>query len=426
MKIDDKEIERLLEGFESEDIKIPEELGEKLDLKLKELKPKKYKRWISVSVASILILGISYAISPSFRTFGDTVFKYIFGDIGIENAVNSGYKGSPRQDINISDYNISIENIYMDDLRISFDAIIENYADNGENQYSLYAEGEQLDNIAINNGLFFKDGKEFKANVQIIGDNVSKLINGKDKLELNLKLVRHYNIKVNGDYELKDETIGTSKLILDIPKDIEKTRYININETIKDKDLNLTVEKLEMAPTMMYLHSYGKLDGVGEVQGLYNFKIISDKGDIYKENLVLSGIGKENGFRQSIVPSAYYDKNDKLKLRADGVFIDANKKVEINLNGSYPKVIDYFGYKVTINQVKYENNQLIVEVLNNNIFDHMGVNYIDGDSTIEGYFNGEIHGLVFDIDKRDSYDLSLGLILKYKIPINIEIKNTNT
>ena len=62
------------------------------------------------------------------------------------------------------------------------------------------------------------------------------------------------------------------------------------------------------------------------------------------------------------VPSAYYDKNDKLKLRADGVFIDANKKVEINLNGSYPKVIDYFGYKVTINQVKYENNQLIVEV----------------------------------------------------------------
>ncbi len=40
MKIDDKEIERLLEGFESEDIKIPEELGEKLDLKLKELKPK--------------------------------------------------------------------------------------------------------------------------------------------------------------------------------------------------------------------------------------------------------------------------------------------------------------------------------------------------------------------------------------------------
>ena len=87
MKIDDKEIERLLEGFESEDIKIPEELGEKLDLKLKELKPKKYKRWISVSVASILILGISYAISPSFRTFGDTVFKYIFGDIGIENQV---------------------------------------------------------------------------------------------------------------------------------------------------------------------------------------------------------------------------------------------------------------------------------------------------------------------------------------------------
>lgn len=114
-----------------------------------------------------------------------------------------------------------------------------------------------------------------------------------------------------------------------------------------------------------------------------------------------------------------------MKLSADGVFIDANKKVKINLNGIYPKVIDYFGYKVTINQVKYENNQLIVEVSNNNIFDHMGVSYIDGDSATEVYFNGEIHGLVFDINKRDNYDLNLGLILKYKMPINIEIKNDN-
>ncbi len=63
--------------------------------------------------------------------------------------------------------------------------------------------------------------------------------------------------------------------------------------------------------------------------------------------------------------------------------------------------------------------------------DYMGVVYINGESAIEGYFeSSKIHGLVFDIDKRDSYYLDLwtinkglGMILKHKRPIDIEIEN---
>lgn len=56
--------------------------------------------------------------------------------------------------------------------------------------------------------------------------------------------------------------------------------------------------------------------------------------------------------------------------------------------------------------------------------DYRGVVYINGDSAIEGYFeSSKIHGLVFDIDKRDSYYLDLGMILKHKRPIDIEIEN---
>ena len=39
---EEKEIEKLLSEFESENIKIPDELDERLNTKLKELKPKKY------------------------------------------------------------------------------------------------------------------------------------------------------------------------------------------------------------------------------------------------------------------------------------------------------------------------------------------------------------------------------------------------
>ena len=80
---EEKEIEKLLSEFENEDIKIPDELDERLNDKLKELKPKKYRKWAITSVASILIIGVSYAFVPGFRTFADTMFKYIFGDFDI-------------------------------------------------------------------------------------------------------------------------------------------------------------------------------------------------------------------------------------------------------------------------------------------------------------------------------------------------------
>lgn len=416
MKIDDKEIEKLLEDFDGENIKVPEELDEKLNIKLKELKPKKYKKWISASVASVLIIGVSYSIIPSFKTFGDTVFKYIFGDIGVENAVNFGYMSSKGQKIKIGDYDISIENMYIDDLRISFDAIIENDVDNMSARSSLYVEGLGSDDITINNGVFYKEDKKLKANVLIIGDGVSEIIKNKNELDVQLKLVKHRDIK--------DEILGVSKMTIKIPKEIQTSEYIEINKTIKEKNMTFNIEKLQASPTMMYLYTSGKLEGIGSIQGMYNFKIISDSGELYKENITLAGLGDKNGYKQTIVPSVYYDKSKKLRLKAEGVLIDANKKIKVALNGSYPKVIDYYGIPITIKNVKYENNRLIVEILNNDNMDYMGVSYIDGESTIEGYFeSGKIHGLVFDIDKRDSYDLDLGITLKYKRPIDIEIEN---
>lgn len=417
MKIDDKEIEKLLEDFDGENINVPQELDEKLNVKLKQLKPKKkYKKWLSASVASLLIISVSYSVVPSFKTFGDTVFKYIFGDIGVENAVNFGYVGSKKQNIKIGDYNIRIENMYIDNLRISFDAIIENDVENMPGRSSMYVEGLESDEITINNGVFYKEDKKLKANVLIVGDGVAKIIKNKNELEVELKLVKHNNTK--------DEILGKSKMTIEIPKEMKISENIEINKSIKEKNLNFNIEKIEASPTMMYLYTSGKVKGIGNIQGIYNFKIISHDGELYKENIALAGMAHKDGYKQSIVPSVYYDKSKTLNLKAEGVLIDANKKIKIELNDDYPKVIDYFGTKVTIKEVKYKNNRLVVEVLNNDDIDYMGVSYIDKDSTIEGYYSDSIHGLIFDIDKRDSYDLDLGIILKYKIPINMEIENT--
>lgn len=295
MKIDDKEIEKLLEDFDGENINVPYELDEKLNVKLKQLKPKKkYKKWLSASVASLLIISVSYSVVPSFKTFGDTVFKYIFGDIGVENAVNFGYVGSKKQNIKIGDYNIRIENMYIDNLRISFDAIIENDVENMPGRSSMYVEGLESDEITINNGVFYKEDKKLKANVLIVGDGVAKIIKNKNELEVELKLVKHNNTK--------DEILGKSKMTIEIPKEMKISENIEINKSIKEKNLNFNIEKIEASPTMMYLYTSGKVKGIGNIQGIYNFKIISHDGELYKENIALAGMAHKDGYKQSIVP----------------------------------------------------------------------------------------------------------------------------
>ena len=47
---------------------------------------------------------------------------------------------------------------------------------------------------------------------------------------------------------------------------------------------------------------------------MYNFKIISDSGELYKENITLAGLWDKNGYKQTIVSSVYYDKSKKLKV----------------------------------------------------------------------------------------------------------------
>ena len=431
---EEKEIEKLLSEFESENIKIPGELDERLNVKLKELKPKKYKKWAVTSVASILIIGVSYAFVPSFRTFADTMFRYIFGDIGIENAVNNGYKASDVQHINIGGYDITIQNIYIDEQRINFEAIMETKVDDiitsdnddtdNKNYYELYVDSV---NAAMSGGIFDKDEDgNLKTTVNIVGGNIEKLLEGKNTLSLKLKLLKE-SAAYDEDNDWKYDTLGIKNVKLEIPNQAIKTKNIKIDEKINDGDLTLNIDKLKLSPTMMYLNTSGKVKNIGELNGLDNAKIISEDGEIYKSSLELSGMGLENGgWSQTIIPSAYYDNGKKLKLKADGVLVNANKKVELKINDKYPKKIDYFGRKVIIKDVKYSNGYLTIKYTTDSSIAYDGGSELDGNSAISTSYEvgSKISGIEFEnVEKKDSYALDLRLVLKYIYPINIEIEN---
>ena len=78
MKIEDKDIDKLLEDFQGADIKVPDNLDEKLNEKLNSIKPnKKYKSVSKYLVSSVLICILSYGFIPSFRIF-DVVNRLFF------------------------------------------------------------------------------------------------------------------------------------------------------------------------------------------------------------------------------------------------------------------------------------------------------------------------------------------------------------
>ena len=437
MKIDDKEIDKLLEKFKGEEIKVPQDLEYKLNEKLNELKPKKKRVYIKSIVASILILIISYSVLPGFKTFADNIFKYIFGDVGVENAVNNGYESIPNRSIDINGYKVDIENIYMDNLRITFDVNIKvdkemqyDEADNEVDQYSININYNSLDESRIQYSStveykgYDKKNKICKSSVQLIGKSDGELSGLKeDEVKINIELVRHYNIKNGTEWELKEETLGQSQIKFDIPKDLKASELIEINKTINEDRVNLDIEKLEISPTMMYLDTNGKLDGILPIVGLHDFKITSSNNNVYKDNMTLSATKYESGAtRQTIVPSIYYDESDNYELEAKGVLVAVKKDIKLEKKQIYPLTIDFFDSKLTIKDVFYKDGKLTVEIIRNSDIAFAVSCSIEGSNVIEQYLSGDTEGFVFDVSEKDEYDFTLEMIVKYKYPISVNIK----
>lgn len=432
MKIDDKDIDKLLENFSGEDIDIPKNLDGKLNEKLSQIKPKKNHKLLKIASISIIILIGTYTLIPSFRSFANDVFKYIFGDIGIENAVNNDYKNSNDQILKIGNYEIEVENIYVDDLRISFDAIIKenktsDKKEEDEVSYSLFVDTNTLekdyntDDISITNKFEKTDEGDNKINVQIIGEGISKIL-FKDRNNIKLKLELSKN-----SIGVENEVIGSEYINIENPNIVNKSKVIQINKLIEKDNLKLSIDKLDISPTMMFLYSSGEIKDIGDIQGLYDFKIVSSNNKVYKENLSLSGKGDKNEYKQTIVPSIYYDKSNSFRLIADGVLVRPKyKDIKISLEDSYPKKIEYFGSTMYIEDVKYEDGKLKVYIRDNDSVYGQSVCLLDGNNDIGGgmsEYEGKyrIHNFDFEVEKKDSYVFSLQMIMKQKLPIDIKV-----
>lgn len=447
-KVDELEINKMLEDFELEKIEIPESLDPMLNEKLDSIKPKRNRYLLKGLVACALVIIISYVSIPSFRTFATEVIKLLLLDSGVQNAADNGYIEIPGQTLTVGDFKIEVDNIYIDELRLTFDTRLTNpkVSFNYDAQEYYRVECEQLEGLSVG-GTYdnSEDKKSSKASIVISGDGIDQLLKNKeDKIDIELQIVKEYkepgndkesvNIEdmmlLDGS-EIKSEVVGSTKFTINIPKEIYKNKKTyEINQMIKNEEVEVNIKKLQVSPTMMYLETKIKTDIVEETFGLYNLSILSDSGYSYKDSMFLSGIGKENSedYTQTIVPSIYYDKGKKVNLKADGIIVRPNDMdIEIKVDDNYPKEINYFGSDMSIEKVKYKDGELNVYIkCDNDMVSHAGFSKLDGNDYVAQGMEveeeeGTIYIFAFKTEEKKSYIFSLSMMMKYKMPINIEI-----
>lgn len=445
-ELDEIEINKMLDIFEGGEIEVPERLTLELGKKLKDIKPKKSKYMLKGLVACGLFIVISYAAIPSFRGFASDILNLLFSDAGVQNAADNGYIEIEGITKKVDDFILEVDNIFIDELRLSFDVTMINpnvdLSGNNEEQYRL----ECKSNKELSISGYYSDGEKKnskRASFTIMGNGINELFEKQQEtLQLELVVLKENYVgseeesyvgghMLVGKGEFKTEVVGTTKVNINIPKEIySRKKVYEINKSIREDDLEIMIESLTVSPTMMYLDTKIDFNKVENTHGIYNISILSDSGYSYKDNLTISGMGKEGNseYRQTIVPSIYYDKGREITLKADGVIVQPEGvDVELKLDDKYPKKVEYFGSEMTIKNMVYKDGEINVYVKGNKHVSHAGFSKLDGEDYIaSGTNSGEseedrTYIFAFKGEKKNSYIFSLSMMMKYKVPIEVKI-----
>lgn len=445
-ELDEIEINKILENFEGEEIEVPKYLSEKVDKKLKDIKPKKNKYILKGLVACGLLIVISYAAIPSFRGFASDILKLLFSDAGVQNAADNGYIEIEKITKKVGDFTLDVDSIFIDELRLNFDVTMTNpkvdMSDTNEYQYILECKAKE--DLSVSG--YYSDGEKKnskRASFTIMGNGINELFEKQqESIEFELVVLKENYVgseedsnigehMLVGKGEFKTEVIGTTKVNIDIPKEIYSRKKIyEISKSITEEDLEIMIESLTVSPTMMYLDTKIDFNKVENTHGLYNISILSDSGYSYKDNLTMSGMGKGgmSGYRQTIVPSVYYDKGKEIILKAEGVIVQPKDvDIELKLDEVYPKKVEYFGSEMTIVNMVYKDGEINVLVKGNKHVSHAGFSKLDGEDNIaSGAYSSDkeedrVYIFAFKGDKKESYVFSLNMMMKYEVPIEVKI-----
>lgn len=377
------ENETLLKDFKGEQVHISGECLEKaLEDKFVALQKAKKHNLAKVAIGiGILLLASTFTI-PQVQVFAKEAIESIFKDRGIENAVVAGYPEIPEVEGAIGDYKVRLFNIYMDEMRLSFEAEVIGLPEKEEDQkqdiwYELYIDsdnwkvnGQNVDEVGISSSSFTRGET---TSIQVQGEGVKKLVE-QEQVQVPVKLLSSaYDSQSKNGRTL----LGKATLTLTIPSELHQEAKVYIlNEHITLEDGNIYLEELEVNPTMMAL-KYSSHIEEGYITGLANLKLTTKNSNYAERTTMGLSYDEKGGVTEYIIPSIYFEKEQALTLEAEGYMYkkDELQEVTISLDETLPKDIIYEGIPLTITTLNYQDGLLEVGILDKNPTKHQ-LNYI--------------------------------------------------
>jgi len=388
-----EELDNFIEKVSKKDIEIPEGFDKRIDNKIEELKPKKkYKRNILVSGLCffIVFLGLirfsDVGIYAAEISILEPIVELIRGDKGIENAVEHGYKEIPKITIKEDGYIITLDDIYMDEDRISFTSIIEGPAvDVLEKKYNNYIDTLEVNDDFIDSeessrnkkdSIESKHHKEFISerfeftdfegysmsytpiSDKFLGSEVENIFREIGKVEEFLKTnPKHLNLDIKilvGKEVIKE--FNNIKIPIE-KENIKLSKKYNLNQNYEFDEGTININELNISPTRMRLDLKFYMDDSYFITGFDNPHIKDSKGNIYKpEGLTSLSSGTDN-MVMYFVPSVYFEETlEALYFCFDGIRIgsEEGREFRLALEEDFPKTIEYMGEEILIDKLEWK------------------------------------------------------------------------
>lgn len=412
------EIEALLKDFEGETIHIPEaRLENALEDKLKALqKPKKYKLAKVATSIGILLLAGTLAI-PQVQVFAKEVIESLFRDRGIEKAAQAGYPTISEVEGMIGEYKIKLFNIYIDAMRLSFDAEVIGLPEEEKRalqQLSYFlnidddwaGQGKEVDEVVISSSSF--NSGEI-TNIEVQGAGVANLLS-QDEIQIPLKL---QSSKYSAEGENGCTLIGKTTLTLIIPEALRQpAKMYALDERVPIEKGEIHFEQLEVSPTMMTVSYKSHLEE-GYITGLEGLRIVGSDKDYSEQMSTSSSFDEQGGVIEYIIPSIYFENGKQFAVQAEGYTYkkDILEEIIIDQKDPLPKEITYDGIPLTITTFNHQDGLLEVSILDANPKGH-SLNHI----LINGISN---EGMRIYTHNYESEDSSKTKTREYSVKIKV-------
>lgn len=425
----EKEYEEILEaahyvqqGFEK--ISVPHGFMDDVKNSIKQSAVKRFRikkplKTIFIAAALIILFTITAFAAGGFDFLKWWQEKSIKESKSIEELIASGY----GENVNVSaqDKNIkfTIENVVADDTCTILSYSIEDL--NKEKKYMLndHMKGDLIEGEFI---YHFEQVKNPYIADTILYSDIPYVQKGMIRLEPIMAENSRITITINklqyGDKKPISSVDGSWKLNIPITK--HKAKTYTLNKEVDIDGNKVIFKEIKIAPTNTALtFSYDESQKGYNIGGFYDIKLIAD-GKQYMPKYMGAGSYKSIKSYNEVTlefDSMYLDNPDKVNVFVGGYTANVHQYAyyDINVNKPFPQVFEYFGSKISIDDIKIGEDKTEVtmsQIFGENRYENINVEFgVKGHSLAYSSYNRE-QKIVFDkkgreIDLKDMEDAKI-------------------